>query len=117
MTFPPSSALPIKYKLTGNFWDDIRAVKNIAFSADAQLIELAREEARARRTTLNSLFREWIYELARRDERRAKADEAIRNLSDHLSFDRKLTGSIIWTDHNHRGLFQHPRHAKHLQDE
>lgn len=69
----------------------IRAVKNITFSADEQLIELAREEARARRTTLNSMFREWLGEIARRDEVRARADEAIRNLSTRLSFDRKLT--------------------------
>ncbi len=70
---------------------EARVMKNITFSADEQLIEFAREEARARRTTLNSLFREWLDELARRDEMRAKADEAIRNLSAHLSFDRKLT--------------------------
>ncbi len=69
----------------------IRAMKNITFSADEQLIELAREEARTHRTTLNSLFREWLADLARRDEVRAKADEAIHNLSAHLSFDHKLT--------------------------
>ncbi len=45
-------------------------MKNITLSAEEELIELAREEARRRHTTLNALFRDWIGELARRDERR-----------------------------------------------
>ena len=68
-----------------------RVVKNITLSADEHLIELAREEARSRKTTLNALFREWLEEIAKRDEARQKADEAFRNLSQHLVFDRKFT--------------------------
>lgn len=45
-------------------------MKNITFSADAQVIELARQEARSRNTTLNVLFREWVEDLAARDQRR-----------------------------------------------
>lgn len=45
-------------------------MKNITLSADESLIELAREEARARKTTLNALFREWLKEISRSDERR-----------------------------------------------
>jgi len=45
-------------------------MKNITLSADEEVISLAREEARRRQTTLNALFRDWIGELARRDERR-----------------------------------------------
>ncbi len=37
-------------------------MKNITLSADGHLIEMAREEARARKTTLNALFREWLRE-------------------------------------------------------
>ena len=45
-------------------------MKNITLSADAEVIELARQEARSRNTTLNALFREWVEDLAARDERR-----------------------------------------------
>ena len=42
---------------------------NITLSADESLIELARETARERKTTLNQLFRNWLVELAGRRER------------------------------------------------
>jgi hypothetical protein len=45
-------------------------MKNITLSADERLIEQARAEARARNTTLNALFREWLEEVAQREERR-----------------------------------------------
>ena len=47
-------------------------MKNITFSAKEETIEMARDEARKRNTTLNQLFREWLEDLAARDERRAK---------------------------------------------
>ena len=47
-------------------------MKNITLSADEGLIELAREEARRRHTTLNALFRDWLAEIACRDERRER---------------------------------------------
>ncbi len=50
----------------------IRAMKNITLSADARLIELAREQARARKSTLNALFREWLEEIAGREKRRSE---------------------------------------------
>ncbi|HKK18860.1 MAG TPA: hypothetical protein VJ952_09300 [Opitutales bacterium] len=49
-------------------------MKNVTFSADEELIELARDEARSRKTTLNALFRDWLEDLARRDERRERVD-------------------------------------------
>ncbi len=52
-------------------------MKNITFSADERSIELAREEARARKTTLNHLFREWLEDLAARDTRREAISELI----------------------------------------
>ncbi len=66
-------------------------MKNITLSADAHLIELAREEARNRKTTLNALFREWLLEISCRDERRQKAEEAYKNLAAHITFMPKLT--------------------------
>lgn len=45
-------------------------MKNITLSAPEGLIAEAREEARRRHTSLNALFRDWLLELARRDERR-----------------------------------------------
>lgn len=56
-------------------------MKNITLSADEHLIERAREEARARKTTLNSLFREWLEEIAQREENRKRADEVIQQMS------------------------------------
>jgi hypothetical protein len=39
-------------------------VKNLTFSADEDLIDKARSIARARRTTLNAAFREWLTQYA-----------------------------------------------------
>ncbi len=58
-------------------------MKNITFSADVQTIELARDEARKRKTTLNQLFREWLDDLAARDERRIKIDELFKKMDDY----------------------------------
>ncbi|MEI6656611.1 MAG: hypothetical protein WCP45_17745 [Verrucomicrobiota bacterium] len=44
-------------------------MKNITLSADEDLIEQARATARAQRTTLNQLFRNWLGEMAGRRER------------------------------------------------
>ena len=55
-------------------------MKNITFSADEHSIELAREEARKRNTTLNQLFRDWIEDLAARDERRSKIGELFKKM-------------------------------------
>jgi hypothetical protein len=66
-------------------------MKNITFSADERLIELARDEARNRKTTLNQLFRDWLEDLAARDERRRTAAEAYKNLAAHITSMPKLT--------------------------
>lgn len=58
-----------------------RVMKNITLSADEHLIELAREEARTRKTTLNALFREWLEEISRSDEKRRKAEDVIQRMS------------------------------------
>ena len=47
-------------------------MKNITLSADEYLIARAREHARARQTTLNQLFRQWLAEVAEQKERSSK---------------------------------------------
>lgn len=66
-------------------------MKNITFSADERSIELAREEARKRETTLNALFREWLHDLAARDERRKNIKRAFDDLDAHVTRIPKLT--------------------------
>jgi len=44
-------------------------MKNITLSAEESLIEQARGTARAQKTTLNQLFRQWLGELAGQQER------------------------------------------------
>lgn len=44
-------------------------MKNITLSADAALIEQARDIARSRKATLNQLFREWLAGLAGQQDR------------------------------------------------
>jgi hypothetical protein len=50
-------------------------MKNITLSAEASLIDGAREVARMRKTTVNALFREWLAELVRQQDREAKLRE------------------------------------------
>ncbi len=57
-------------------------MKNITLSADAEVIELARQEARSRNTTLNALFREWVEDLAARDERRKSVQQLLARTSE-----------------------------------
>ncbi len=55
-------------------------MKNITLSAEEKLIEEAREAARAQKTTLNHLFREWLAEVAGRRDRARRASELIERL-------------------------------------
>ena len=48
-------------------------MKNITLSAEADLIDAAREQARQRKTTLNAEFREWLRRYAGDDGRRRLA--------------------------------------------
>ena len=57
-------------------------VKNITLSAEENLIEQAREIARARRTTLNQLFREWLADLAGSKDR----ERAVSQLMSRLDY-------------------------------
>jgi hypothetical protein len=65
-------------------------VKNITLSAEEHLIEQAREAARARHTTLNAAFREWLEEFSGRERRAREFDALMERLKD-FSVDRKYT--------------------------
>ena len=55
-------------------------MKNITLSADEECIRLAREQARARKTTLNQLFRDWLREVAGMEERSHRIEELLKRL-------------------------------------
>jgi len=57
-------------------------MKNITLSADERLIEQARAAARARKTTLNQLFRDWLAQVAGCEER----EQQVADLLDRLSY-------------------------------
>jgi hypothetical protein len=49
-------------------------MKNITLSADERLIERARAKARAQRTSLNHLFRDWLRGITEDEERCRRID-------------------------------------------
>lgn len=53
-------------------------IKNITFSADEELIEEAREAARADNTTLNEQFRLWLEQYARKQ----RAERAMKRIAE-----------------------------------
>jgi hypothetical protein len=55
-------------------------VKNITLSADEEIIEAARQRARANRTTLNEEFRRWLAEYARSRLRASDAMSVIEEV-------------------------------------
>ena len=55
-------------------------MKNITLSADENLIEQARLTARARHTTLNGAFREWLEQYASQAGASAAIDALMRRL-------------------------------------
>jgi hypothetical protein len=57
-------------------------LKNITFSAEAELIRRARERAEAERTTLNEEFRRWLEKYAERPQ----TAEAFADLMDHFEY-------------------------------
>jgi hypothetical protein len=59
-------------------------MKNITFTADESLIEVAREQALADQTTLNEQFRQWLEPYARKRQA-ARAAEVIDRLGRHVA--------------------------------
>ena len=66
-------------------------MKNITLSADAALIEAARERAHSEHTTLNEQFRRWLADYAHTRERMQRYDTVMATLRGSLKVGRKLT--------------------------
>jgi hypothetical protein len=65
-------------------------VKNITLSADADLIEKARQVAKSERKTLNAAFREWLRDYAsRRGD--VEAHDALMKRLQHIRAGRRFT--------------------------
>ena len=65
-------------------------MKNITMTADAALIEAARERARSENTTLNEQFRLWLAGYARK-QRMQQYEQVMSGLRGKLVVGRKLT--------------------------
>ena len=66
-------------------------MKNVTLSAEAHLIDAARERARAENTTLNEQFRAWLAEYAGTRERLQRYDAVMTKVRGKLDVGRKLT--------------------------
>ena len=66
-------------------------VKNITLSADENLIEQAREVARAQHTTLNAAFREWLEQYSGRARWLQEYDALMERTRKYMKVDRKYT--------------------------
>ena len=60
-------------------------MKRITFSADAAMVEAARERARAEGATLGDAFRRWLQAYARPEDRAEKMMDVIRDLQGRVS--------------------------------
>ncbi len=60
-------------------------MKNITLSADEQLIEAARQQAKAMHTTLNRQFRTWLENFVQHER---KADDAMRLIEEIQGYAR-----------------------------
>ena len=66
------------------------SVKNITLSADEDLIEQARQVARAQRKTLNAAFREWLLQFTAQSGNAQEVDALMRRLR-HVNAGRRFT--------------------------
>ncbi len=68
-------------------------MKNITLSAEEDLIENARDEARRHNTTLNQMFRDWLAEIAARPKRgrQAQVDALFDRVLTQVNAGRKFT--------------------------
>ena len=65
-------------------------MKNITLSADEDLIEQARQVARAQRKTLNAAFREWLLQFTAQSGNAQEVDALMRRLR-HVNAGRRFT--------------------------
>lgn len=64
-------------------------MKNITFTADEELIEAARAQAKAENTTLNEQFRLWLASYARK-QRMQRYEDVMAGLRGEVVVGRKL---------------------------
>jgi len=64
--------------------------RNITLSADADLIERARERARKQETTLNAVFRQWLASYVAQENARGAYERLMSEL-DNVSAGRSFT--------------------------
>lgn len=60
-------------------------MRNITLSADEHLIEIARDKARSKKTTLNAEFRKWIQHYAKTDSESRERVKTYRSLMEEFS--------------------------------
>ena len=65
-------------------------LKNVTLSAEERLIEAARNRAQKERTTLNSLFRDWLARYAGQDRAPTEFRKLMRDLK-HISAGKKFS--------------------------
>jgi hypothetical protein len=65
-------------------------MRNVTFSAEDDLIEMARQQAKRQHTTLNEVFREWLRSYAYPDEA-VKAYRALKKELGYVRAGRKFT--------------------------
>ena len=61
------------------------AMKSVTLSADEALLDAAEEYARARESTLEAAFQEWLEDFVARERRVAEAMEVIHDLQQRIS--------------------------------
>ncbi len=66
-------------------------MRNITLSAEDELIEAARERARAEHTSLNDEFRRWLADYAQPGQRVLRYDAVMAQLRGTVRVGRKLT--------------------------
>lgn len=68
-------------------------MKNITLSADEELIEAARQEARRRKTTLNAEFRDWLarYARSRQGQQRLREYRQLMDAMKEVSSGRRFS--------------------------
>ena len=59
-------------------------MKNVTLSADEELIEKARDWARLQKSTLNSLFRQWLSNLVKQKE----SEDRLKALEQRIGYAR-----------------------------
>ena len=69
----------------------MQVMKNITLSAEENVIEAARDRARAEHSTLNEQFRRWLADYAQARERMQRYDDVMAQLRGALVVGQKLT--------------------------